>query len=46
MTCTEVLKQALGDHIHSNFIQNKKIEWEDYRSTDTDYEIARYLPTL
>lgn len=43
---SEVLNQALGDHIHTSFIQNKKIEWEDYRGTVTDYEISRYLPIL
>ncbi len=43
---SEVLNEALGNHIHSSFIQNKKIEWEDYRSTVTDYEVSRYLPIL
>ena len=37
---------ALGDHIFNSFIENKKIEWEEYRSTVTDYEISRYLPIL
>ena len=43
---SELLNQALGEHIHSSFIQNKKIEWEEYRATVTDYEISRYLPIL
>ena len=37
---SEVLNEALGNHIHTSFIQNKKIEWEDYRSTVTDYEVS------
>jgi glutamine synthetase len=41
-----LLREALGDHIFNSFIQNKKIEWADYRSTVTDYEVARYLPIL
>jgi glutamine synthetase len=43
---SELLNEALGDHIYHSFIQNKKIEWQDYRATVTDYEIARYLPIL
>ena len=43
---SQLLREALGDHIFNSFIENKKIEWEDYRSTVTDYEISRYLPVL
>ena len=43
---SELVHNALGDHVFSSFIQNKRIEWEEYRSRVTDYEIARYLPTL
>jgi glutamine synthetase len=43
---SELVREALGDHIFTSFIRNKRIEWEEYRSRVTDYEIARYLPTL
>lgn len=43
---SELVRNALGDAVFESFIQNKKIEWERYRSHVTDYEIARYLPTL
>ncbi|MBM3941380.1 MAG: glutamine synthetase [SAR202 cluster bacterium] len=43
---SELVHDALGDHIFTSFLQNKKLEWEDYRSTVTDYEISRYLPVL
>jgi len=43
---SELTREALGDHIFSSFIRNKRIEWEEYRSRVTDYEIARYLPVL
>ena len=43
---SELLHQTLGDHILSSFIRNKKIEWEQYRATVTDYEISHYLPVL
>jgi glutamine synthetase len=41
-----LLRESLGEHIFTSFIRNKKIEWEQYRSTVTDYEISRYLPLL
>ena len=43
---SELLAEALGDHIYNSFIENKKIEWREYRSTVTDYEVSRYLPIL
>ena len=43
---SELLKESLGEHILDSFIENKKIEWRDYRATVTDYEISRYLPIL
>jgi glutamine synthetase len=41
-----LLKKTMGDYTFDKFIQNKKIEWERYRSAVTDYEIKRYLPIL
>ena len=43
---SELLRETLGEHILNSFIRNKKLEWEDYRATVTDYEVARYLPIL
>ncbi len=43
---SRLVSDALGEHVLSTFIQNKKIEWEEYRTQVTDYEIERYLPTL
>ena len=43
---SEMLRMTLGDHLFTSFIQNKKIEWESYRSQVTDYEIKYYLPML
>ena len=40
------LRTALGDHVFEKFIENKKIEWDDYRTKVTDYEVKRYLPIL
>ena len=49
ISCAEgskLLKKALGDHVFNTFIQNKKIEWNLYRTQVTDYEVKRYLPIL
>jgi len=43
---SEVVRRALGDHVFDAFIQNKKIEWDQYRTQVTDYELKRYLPIL
>ena len=43
---SEVVRKAIGDHVFDKFIENKKIEWDNYRTQVTDYEIKRYLPIL
>lgn len=43
---SEVVRKALGEHVFTNFIENKKIEWNNYRRYVTDYEINTYLPIL
>ncbi len=43
---SELVRRTLGDHVFNSFIQNKKIEWENYHSRVSDYEIKRYLPVL
>ncbi len=41
-----LVRKALGEHVFQKFIENKKIEWDRYRTYVTDYEIKRYLPIL
>ena len=43
---SELVREALGDHIFGKFIENKKIEWDNYRIHVSEYELARYLPVL
>ena len=43
---SEVVQKALGDHVFEAFIQNKKIEWDEYRSQVTEFELDRYLSIL
>ena len=46
MENSEIVKNALGEHVFEAFIQNKKIEWDWYRSQVTEFEIDKYLPLL
>jgi len=43
---SEVVRRALGDHVFHAFIENKKIEWDEYRTQVTEHELKRYLPVL
>jgi glutamine synthetase len=41
-----VVKEALGEHTFPAFIANKKLEWDEYRTQVTEYELKKYLPIL
>ena len=41
-----LVRDALGDHVFNAFIENKKIEWNQYRIHVSKYELDRYLPML
>ena len=43
---SDVVKKALGDHVFNAFIKNKKIEWDQYRTQVTEYELKKYLPVI
>jgi len=43
---SKLIRETLGDHIFYKFIENKKIEWDRYRTFVTDYEVNSYLPIL
>ncbi len=43
---SELMKETLGEHVHSTIVANKKIEWAEYRSQVTPFELSRYLPML
>ncbi len=40
---SKVVREALGDHIFNKFVENKKIEWDLYRTHVSQYEINKYL---
>jgi glutamine synthetase len=46
MAKSDIVHRALGDHVFDAFIKNKKIEWDQYRTQVTEYEIKKYLPIL
>ena len=39
----EYLKSVLGEHISKKYIAAKKVEWEEYRTQITQWEIDQYL---
>jgi glutamine synthetase len=43
---SELVRSILGDHIFEKFIENKKVEWDRFRTHVSQYEIDRYLPML
>ena len=43
---SELVREALGDHIFGKFIENKKLEWDRYRTHVSAFELDRYLPIL
>lgn len=43
---SELVREALGDHIFYKFIENKKIEWDRFRVHVSQYELEKYLPRL
>ena len=43
---SELVREALGDHIFEKFIASKKIEWDGYRIHVSQYELDKYLSVL
>ncbi|MFC1908369.1 type I glutamate--ammonia ligase [Chloroflexota bacterium] len=43
---SELVHKALGDHVFNAFLENKRIEWNQYQTQVTEYELKRYLPIL
>ena len=43
---SEVVRKALGDVLFEKLIADKKIEWDQYRTQVTNYELDRYLSIL
>jgi len=41
-----LVRESLGEHIFNKFLENKKIEWDRFRTHVSQYEIERYLPIM
>lgn len=41
-----LMKEILGEHIHRYIVENKRAEWNLYRSHVTQWELDRYLSVL
>ena len=46
MAKSELMRETLGDHIFNKVLENKKIEWDRFRTHVSDYELNNYLPIL
>ncbi|MFM9378205.1 glutamine synthetase family protein [Gordonia sp. VNK21] len=44
MERSELVAEALGEHVFDYFLRNKWAEWADYRALVTPYELKNYLP--
>jgi glutamine synthetase len=40
---SDFLRESLGPELYRNYMKLKVVEWEEYRTTITDFEHARYL---
>jgi glutamine synthetase len=39
----DVVRAALGDHIHERFVEAKQREWQEYIGRVSEWELERYL---
>ena len=46
MAESSLMQETLGEHMFTQFIENKLIEWDKYRTHVSQYEIDTYLPML
>jgi glutamine synthetase len=46
MEGSELVREALGEHVFEFFIRNKRQEWADYKTQVSQFELDRYLPRL
>ena len=46
METSDLVHEALGEHIFEWFLRNKRAEWMSYKTSVTPYELNRYLRSL
>ncbi|TDO83492.1 glutamine synthetase [Halanaerobium saccharolyticum] len=42
----EVITDVLGEHVLEHFVAAKKVEWDDYRTQVSQWELDKYLTTF
>ncbi|MEL7157292.1 MAG: glutamine synthetase family protein [Actinomycetota bacterium] len=45
MERSDLVREALGEHIFEWFLRNKRSEWRDYKAHVSQWELERYLPS-
>ncbi|MBN2038553.1 MAG: glutamine synthetase [Spirochaetes bacterium] len=43
---SSLVREALGEHVFEKFIENKKLEWAEYISHVSQFELEKYLKIL
>jgi glutamine synthetase len=46
MEASDLMAEALGEHVFNWFLRNKRAEWSGYQSHVSRYELETYLPIL
>ena len=46
MERSELVAEALGEHVFEWFIRNKRAEWGVYKTHISQFELDRYFPLL
>jgi glutamine synthetase len=41
-----VIREALGDHVFTHYVEAKRAEWDEYRTQVSQWEIEQYLETF
>jgi len=41
-----LVRKTLGDHVWEKLIENKKLEWDQYRMHVSQHEVDKYLSML
>lgn len=43
---SDLVRKTLGDHVFDRFLELKKLEWDEFCTQVTQWEVERYLPVL
>lgn len=46
MENSEVMRKALGEHVFTTLLENKRLEWHEYRAQVSQWEMNKYFPIL